>query len=183
MMNEISSAEMHHNMQDEMIDDMIRNISDCHQQVFDPYELESRRRAQIERSNEWIEKMSPVVKYKIQEYIRKQKAKKMQRRKFSLACGLNNRNKQEQMYSSQSTSMSRRRSKRKGESSSSRNRNHHQQHHHEHHHMSQMHSAPMLERNLSQPEMHDSRKTASISHRRKSAPAEKMDLRDLDDLE
>ncbi|CAD6198570.1 unnamed protein product [Caenorhabditis auriculariae] len=45
---------------------------------------------QIKRNNELIEKMSPVVKYKIQEFIRKQRSKKHQRRKFSLACGLQN---------------------------------------------------------------------------------------------
>ncbi|CAB3405774.1 unnamed protein product [Caenorhabditis bovis] len=44
--------------------------------------------AQIERNKEWIDKMSPVIKYKIQEYIKKQKSKKLQRRKFSIACGL-----------------------------------------------------------------------------------------------
>ncbi|ULT95843.1 hypothetical protein L3Y34_004481 [Caenorhabditis briggsae] len=139
------------------------------------FQMEARMRAQIERNNEWIEKMSPVVKYKIQEYIRKQRAKKMQRRKFSLACGLNHRmrNDPHQMSSSStSSSSSRRRSKKHVESPYSNNRQ-----------MASSSSAPMLERNLSQPDMPDSRKSASVSNRRKSAPAQKMDMRDLDDLE
>uniref|UniRef100_A0A1I7TFU8 Uncharacterized protein n=1 Tax=Caenorhabditis tropicalis TaxID=1561998 RepID=A0A1I7TFU8_9PELO len=179
MINGTSSSGLHQNMQNGISDDMIRNSSDC-QQPLDPYELESRKRAQIERNNEWIEKMSPIVKYKIQEYIRKQKAKKMQRRKFSLACGFNSRIKQETMNhhstsssSSSSSSSYRRRTKKNGESSL---RNHHNS-------RLAPPSTTMLERNLSQPEMIETRKSGSISNRRKSAPAEKMDMRDLDDLE
>ncbi|PIC34681.1 hypothetical protein B9Z55_014262 [Caenorhabditis nigoni] len=175
MINEASSKRqhlVHHGMPP---NEKIQNTSYC-EDSYDPYEMEARMRAQIERNNEWIEKMSPVVKYKIQEYIRKQRAKKMQRRKFSLACGLNHRmrNDPHQMSSSSSSSSSssRRRSKKHVESPYSNNRQ-----------MASSSSALMLERNLSQPEMPDSRKSASVSNRRKSAPAQKMDMRDLDDLE
>ncbi|KAF1757868.1 hypothetical protein GCK72_014325 [Caenorhabditis remanei] len=168
MINDTSS-ERHHLRHKHMVsDEKIQNTANGETDSLDPYEMESRMRAQIERNNEWIEKMSPIVKYKIQEYIRKQRAKKMQRRKFSLACGLNHRIKQEPMPPPSSTSSSRRRQKKHGESTS------------KHRHMS---STPVLERNLSQPDMSDPRKSASVSNRRKSAPANKMDMRDLDDLE
>ncbi|CCD83540.1 Vitellogenin Regulating Protein [Caenorhabditis elegans] len=144
-------------------DEVTQKMPSGEKEPMDPYKLEALKKAQIERNNEWIEKMSPIVKYK--EYIRKQRAKKMQRRKFSLACGLNHRNGNGEPSSSVSL---RRRPKKKPSMKE---------------HSS---SAPVLSRNLSQPgeSVSESRKEASaVSNRRKSAPIQHMDMRDLDDLE
>ncbi|CAI2350693.1 unnamed protein product [Caenorhabditis sp. 36 PRJEB53466] len=128
-------------------------------------ELEAARKAQIERNNEWIEKMSPVVKYKIQEYIRKQRAKKMQRRKFSLACGLNKKAEPTSSYSRY-----RRRTKRVTSEAGAGSKK------------AQVTAGPSysVARILGEAEPVPIVRPVAI--RRKSAPVQKMDMRDLDDL-
>uniref|UniRef100_A0A8R1E499 Uncharacterized protein n=1 Tax=Caenorhabditis japonica TaxID=281687 RepID=A0A8R1E499_CAEJA len=130
--------------------------------VLDHETLESLRRQQIERNNDWIDKMSPIVKYKIQEYIRKQKNKKMQRRKFSLACGLRNIGKQEPAQHTV-----RRRSKKATSDSSGVTRT----------------AKVVVLRGTGSEEGSESTKRVTSSSRRKSTPVQKMDMADLDDLE